>query len=211
AMSGAPRDAYDAGRALHPADPAGARVWFARIPASARSQFPRLAYYEAYAALDRGVRGAALEPYDTALERFLATDAGRSYPGAHELASRVAFARGDVERARRHADADAQQRSAKARPLLARAAAALDRSRPDEARAALGEAARLVPGNERLAWLEAELAAKSGNEGELAHAFAALREAAPSGAAAVGAENAIRSEHGLPLATPSASGESAAQ
>jgi spermidine synthase len=211
AASGAARDAYDAGRALHPADPAGARVWFARIPASARSQFPRLAYYDAYAALDRGLRGAALEPYDAALERFVATDAGRSYPGAQELASRVAFARGDPERARRHADADARQRSERARPLLARAASAIDGSRPDEARAALGEAAGLVPGNERLAWLQAELAAKRGNENELARAFAALRESAPSQAAALGVENAFRSEHGLPLAAPPAPGNSAAK
>jgi spermidine synthase len=210
AATRSPRDAYDAGRALHPADPAGARIWFARIPASARSEFARLAYYDAFAALDRGLRGDALAPYDAALERFLETDSGRSYPGAHELAARVAFARGDALRARRHADADAEQRSAKAKPLLARAAAALG-SNPAEARAALDEAARLVPGNERLAWLEAELAAKTGNDGELTRAFAALREAAPSRTAALGAENAFRSEHGLPLAASPEPGRSAPQ
>ena len=123
ARTGAPRDAYDAGRALHPADPEAARRWFARIPRAARAAFPRLAYYDAQAALERGLRGDALAPYDAALERFLESDDGRSYPGAHELAGRVAFARGDLLRARRHADADAHQRSAQARPALARASA----------------------------------------------------------------------------------------
>jgi tetratricopeptide (TPR) repeat protein len=211
ARSGSPQDAYDAGRALHRSDPSGARAWFARIPAAARAQFPRLAYYDAEAAVERGLHGAAIAPYDDALERFLETDAGRSYRGAQELAGRVAFARGDLPRARRHIDADSRQRGAQARPLLDRAAGALRESRDDEARAALDRAAALVPGDERVAWLRAELAEKSGSPAELEHALAALRQAAPSRADAVGAENAFRSEHGLPLADVQGIAETTAQ
>jgi spermidine synthase len=211
ATSRAPQDAYDAGRALHPADPAGARAWFARIPASARTQFPRLAYYDAEAALERGLRGPALAPYDAALERFLETDAGRGYPGSHELAARIAFAQGDLARARRHVDADSHRRNVQARPLLERAATAVHEGRDAVARSALDGAAALVPGDQRVAWLRAEMAAKRGSPAELERALSALRDTAPSRSAGVGAENAFRSEHGLPLTSLPERSEAAPQ
>ena len=67
-----------------------------------------------------------------------------------------------------------------------------------------------MPGSEQLAWLRAEIAAEHGTPAELERAFAALREAAPSRAEALRAENAFRSEHGLPLASISRA-EAAAQ
>ncbi len=199
ARSGAASDAYDAGRALHPVDPADARLWFARIPVSARDGFPRLAFYDAAAALERGLRGEALSDHAAALARFLASDEGRRYPGAHELASRVAWARGDAAQARLHADADAQLRAAEARPLLERASAALAAGRAEEARAALDATARLTPGDEDLVWLRAELALSHGTQDELERALEALRGVAASQAQGIGAENAFRSEHALPL------------
>jgi spermidine synthase len=204
ARSGAPSDAYDAGRALFRADPAGAQAWFARIPQAARPDFPRLAYYDATAALARGLRGDALAPYAAALDRFLASDEGRRFPGAQELASRVSWARGDALGARRHADADAQQRAEQARPWLERAAKALAANRTDDARAALDAASQLTPGDSQLLWMRAELAFAHGAPGELEHALAALRDGAPSDAEARGLENAFRSEHGLPLAPATA-------
>lgn len=199
ARGGSASDAYDAGRALYPVDPAGAQHWFARIPVSARDAFPRLAFYDAAAALERGVRGEALAAIAAALERFLTSDAGRRYPGAHELASRVAWARGDAALARRHADVDAQMRAEEARPLLERARSALAAGRPEPARAALDAVARLTPGDPDLVWMRAELALSQGTADELERALAALRDAAQSESQGVGAENAFRSEHALPL------------
>ena len=199
AQSHAASDAYDAGRALHPIDPAGARAWFARIPAAQRADYPRLAFYDAAAALARGLRGDALDATAAALERFLDTDAGRSYPGAHELASRVAWARGDQTAARRHADLDARQRAERARDWLERADAALKKDDLDGARRALDQAAQLVPADGRLAWRRAELALEHGTPDELAQALAALRAAAPNQAAGIGSENAFRSAHEMPL------------
>jgi spermidine synthase len=206
ARGGAAADAFEAGRALHAQDPAGARRWFARIPPAARAALPLLAVYEAAAALERGLRGEALAPHDAALARYLASDAGRADADALALAGRIAAARGDALRARRHADADARLRAAQAEPLLARAEAALAAADLAGARAALDAAARLRPGDEKTAWLRAELALRSGAPGELERALEALRDAAPTRAQAEGAENAFRSEHGLPLATPRAPG-----
>ncbi|MCZ6822314.1 MAG: hypothetical protein O7F10_05120, partial [Deltaproteobacteria bacterium] len=124
--SGAADDAYDAGRALHPVDPALAEPWFDRIPESRRASYPRLAYYAAQRALTAGAQGQALRDVYTALADFLVTAEGRSYPGGHELASRVAWQLGDRSAARGHADADADQRVQRAQPHLRRARTALE-------------------------------------------------------------------------------------
>jgi predicted membrane-bound spermidine synthase len=199
ARSRAASDAYDAGRALYPIDHAGARAWFARIPEAQRSAYPRLAFYDAAAALERGLRGAALDGYARDLDRFVRSDAGYAYPGAQELASRLAWARGDVAGARRHADLDARQRQEQARNWLKRAELAVKKRDFATARTALEKAAPLAPAEGRLWWTRAELAHAEGDTQALEAALEALRSVAPSQAAGIGSENAFRSTHDMPL------------
>jgi hypothetical protein len=90
-------------------------------------------------------------------------------------------------------------RAEEARPLLERARSALAAGRPEPARADLDAVARLTPGDPDLAWMRAELALSQGTADELERALAALRDAAKSESQGVGAENAFRSEHALPL------------
>jgi spermidine synthase len=206
ARTHAASDAYDAGRALYPIDHAGARAWFGRIPEAERGAYPRLAFYDAAAALERGLRGEALDGYARALERFVRSDAGYAYPGAQELASRVAWARGDVATARRHADVDAQQRQQQAKNWIKRAEAAIEKRDYAAAKSALDRAEPLAPADGRVAWSRAELALAERNEQALEHALEALRSAAPSLAAGIGSENAFRSAHGMPLRAEQESG-----
>ncbi|MGH0031658.1 MAG: fused MFS/spermidine synthase [Myxococcota bacterium] len=196
--SGAARDAYDAGRALHPSDPDGAWQWFERIPASDRDDHPRLAWYEARRALDEG-DDAALEAIRPRLLAWLESEEGRRYPGGHQVASRLAFRLGRRAEAQAHADLDSRQRAAAAAPLLRRAEQALADGRLDDAEHALRGAARQVPGSERVSLLRAELALARDAPDRLAAAFATLRRFAPDAGHANAVENHFRSRHGLPL------------
>jgi spermidine synthase len=197
--SRAPRDAFQAGRALDPLDPAAATAWFDRIPAAARGELPGLAFHAARRALERGAPPDVLRERYAALSDLLDTEAGRSLPGVHEVASRLAYAIGDARSARAHADADALQRTRRAAPHVRAAAAALAADRPDDARAALAAASALLPADPRVALLAADVARAAGSPEALAAAFAELRRFAPSLAQANVTENDYRTLHGLPL------------
>jgi hypothetical protein len=199
ARSGASQDAYDAGRALHPADPDGAVAWFRRIPPDERDGYPRLAYYTARDAFARGVRGATLHAHYAALRSFLFSSEGRRYPGAQELAAQIAWTLGDPIAARAHADADGRLRAERARPHLDQAAAALEDGELDRARAALAVAAPLVPGRERVALLTAELSHSSGSTEGVERALRMLQQWAGTDEHANVTENRFRTRHGLPL------------
>lgn len=197
--SGEPADAYDAGRALHPVDPSGAWTWFERIPASQRGEYPRLAYYAAARALREGAAEDSLRPHLTALQAYLETDEGRSYPGAHELAARLAWAVGDARSARAHADADGRARAERASAHFRQAESALAAGHYDAARDALRRAEPLAPGDSRTATLAAELGIATGDSRTTARALAELRRWAATSEQGIRAENHFRTRHGLSL------------
>jgi hypothetical protein len=199
ARSGSAADAYDAGRALHPVDPAGAWSWFERIPEQARSRFPRLGFYRAERALAQGLRGEALRPVYTALLRYRDTREGRSYPGVNELLSRSAYALGELTAARGFADAAQRERASLGELALGRAETALDRDQIGDAIAALEEARSLLPADERVARLRVRIAIERGDASGLEDVLRSLGDWAPSLGAAVAAENRLRSVHALPL------------
>ena len=180
-------------------DPAAASVWFDRIPGAARRELPVLAFYAARRALERGAAPGVLRERYAALSDLLDSDAGRSLPGAHEVASRLAYAIGDPRSARAHADADAVQRMRRAAPHLRAVAEALAANRPDAARAALATASALLPADPRVALLAADVARAARSPEALSAAFADLRRFSPSLAQANVAENDYRTLHGLPL------------
>jgi spermidine synthase len=206
ARSRATRDAFEAGRALDRVDPAAAAAWFDRVPASARADIPELAFYAARRALARGAAPQALRERQADLAALLDTDEGRSLPGIHEVASRLALALGDERAARAHADADAVQRMRRAAPHLRAVADALAANRPDAVRAALATAQALLPADPRVALLAADVARAERNPEALSAAFASLRRFAPSLAQANIAENEYRTLHGLPLRRESETG-----
>ena len=199
ARSGEATDAYDAGRALHHVDPGAAWTWLRKIPKRERGRFPRLAFYAAERALARGVRGDALRTVYTELVLYRNTEEGRELPSVNELLSRMAYALGDVVAGRGFAGAAGRERNQAADALLARAESALDAGRSEAARAALDEAAPLLPGDERLAELRVRLAIADGDPGSLAAALRELRYWAPSLRAGASAENRLRSAHRLTL------------
>jgi len=197
--SGATEDAYDAGRALHPVDPTGAWAWFARIPADRRGDYPRLAFYAADRALRRGTSVEILRDRLAALQSFLESDEGRRYPGAHELAARIAWRLGDTFTARAHADADGRARAGQASSALRHAETALEEGRLDAARGALARAAPLIPGDPRLATLVAELGAAEKDVRATSRALAELQRWATTREEGLRAENRFRARHGLAL------------
>jgi spermidine synthase len=194
------RDAYDAGRSLDHADPDRAWAWFERIPAARRGDFPRLAFYAAEHELGREhpSRAALRARYDD-LVTFARSAEGHTLPRVHELAARLAWRLGDERAARAHADADAQQRRERASPDLDRAGRQLARGDPAAAERALRRAAALVPSDERLLDLRAEVAFALGDPAAREQALAELRFWAPSEAQGAAAENRLRARHGLPL------------
>jgi spermidine synthase len=199
AREGLSRDAWDAGRSLHPVDRAGAWAWFERIPAAERGRYPRLAYYRAERALDERHPPDVLRARRRELERFRDTEEGRRWPGVDALLARLAEATGDVEGARRFADAAHRERLRRAEPALARAREALGRGALGTARTALEDAEALAPDDPRALWLRAEIALRGREPAAVAEALRRLRRAAPSLAEGVGAENRLRAAHGLPL------------
>jgi len=198
-LSRASQDAYDAGRALHPVAPTEAWTWFARIPEDHRGDYPRLAFYAAARALREGASDAELRDRLAALRVYTESDEGRRYPGAHEVAARVAWRLGDIRDARAHADADRRARESQAAPHLSRAETALAEGRLDSAREALSLAAALIPGDPRLATLSAELSVASAEPEATARALTDLRRWATTLEEGIRADNQFRTLHGLAL------------
>jgi hypothetical protein len=134
-----PADAYDAGRALYPTDPARASHWFGRIPARERSRFPRLSLYAAERALARGAPRAELAAHRDALLRYRDTEEGREFVLVNPLLARLSHALGEQDRAR---DFDASASRAPGGPgarALARAQEAAQRGDASGLEAALRE------------------------------------------------------------------------
>jgi predicted membrane-bound spermidine synthase len=205
ARSGDSADAYDAGRALDHVDREAAWRWFERIAGSERDRYPRLAFYAARRALASGSEDDALGAAYLDLSGFLAGPKGRGFPGAHALASRLAWELGDEASARAHADADARQRRGRAAPLISRARSALAAGRLDEARAAVEEAGRLVPLDEAVIEMRTRIAMEHGTPAQVERSISLLRSWAPDVQQSIAAENRLRDLHGLPLsleATP---------
>jgi hypothetical protein len=199
ARSGEAGDAFEAGRALHAEDPGAARRWFARIPEAERARFPRLAAFEAKAALDRGVGPAAARAHLDAVLRYRDTEEGRRVRGLAAVASELARAAGEADLARTLADEDHRERLARAEPRLRAARRALAKGDLAAADAALSASEAFVPGDPRGAELRARTAAAGGDRAGAEAALAELRGAAPTLARAVAAENRLRAELGLPL------------
>ena len=197
--SGASTDAYDAGRALDHVDREEAWRWFERIAGTERDRYPRLAFYAARRTLARGSDGDALRAAYVELSSFLARPEGREFPGAHALASRLAWARGDAASARAHADADARQRRDRAAPLIARARSALAAGRIDEARVMVEDAGRLDPLSEAVMEMRTRIAMTRGSPEDVERSISLLRSWAPNVQQAIAAENRLRDLHGLPL------------
>jgi hypothetical protein len=100
ARSRSPRDAYDAGRAMHRVDPARAWSWFERIPRAERSRFPRLALYAAERALALRASRRELAAHRDALLRYRDTEEGRELGLVSLVLGGLSLALGDAERAR---------------------------------------------------------------------------------------------------------------
>jgi spermidine synthase len=199
ARSAAATDAYDAGRALHPVDPAAAWEWFERIPTEERENFPRLALYEAEQRLRAGVRGPALRDAYAALRRYRNTEEGRTFPGVDALLARIAEAAGDPDAARVFREAVRAERRPRGEVLLDRAQTQYAAGHLDAAAKALVSAEPLLPTDSRVARLRAKLALARGDRRELEAALGSLRTWAPSLFEAVAAENRFRAAQGLPL------------
>jgi spermidine synthase len=199
ARSAAATDAYDAGRALHPVDPAAAWDWFERIPTEERANYPRLAFYEAEQRLGDGARGPALRDTYAALRRYRNTEEGRTFPGVDALLARIAEAAGDRDGARAFREAVRAERRPSGEVQLDRAQAQYAAGQLDAAAKALESARALLPTDSRVARLRAKLALARGDRRELEAALGSLRTWAPSLFEAVAAENRFRAAQGLPL------------
>lgn len=197
--SGDPRDAYDAARAWDYVDPDRAWTFVRRIPESRRGEFPRLAWYEARRALDRGERGEALREKLEALARYQASAEGRQIPGVSATLARLADAVGERSQALAYQEADRRERSERAEPLLVRAREAIATGRLDEAARALEQADALLPGHTEVAHLQARRALAARDGAALDAALARLRAFAPSIEAAISSENRFRAANALPL------------
>jgi hypothetical protein len=106
--SQSPRDAYDAGRALHRVDPARAWRWFERIPDPERSRFPRLALYAAERALSLRLPRAELASHRDALLRYRDTEEGRELGLVNLVLERLLLELGETERARDFAESSSR-------------------------------------------------------------------------------------------------------
>jgi hypothetical protein len=168
--------------------------------AAARAQFPRLAYTRESAPS----AGCGVCAYDEALEPSSRRTQAAATP-APRARGAIAFER--RPRARTPTRTSTRAGGRAALPLIDRAAAARADRPTTRARSARQRWCRATS----VAWLRADLAAERGSPAELEQALAALRQAAPSRSEAVGAENAFRSEHGLPLRGPLEPAERAAQ
>jgi spermidine synthase len=199
ARSGDPSDAWEAGRALAGVDRDAMWRWLERIPTEARARFAELAWFEAERALEDGRRGADVRAVYERLAAYLSSEPGSEREGGHELAMRLAWALGDPIAARRHADRDAAERSRRSERALAHARRALDAGDLPEARAALAFAGHWTPAHEGLLDLATRTALRHGDEASREEALAALRRNAPTRAQGIGAENRLRSLHGMPL------------
>jgi spermidine synthase len=199
ARSGDAADAFGAASALHATDPAAARRWLARIPESERDRFPRLAVFDAEAALARGVAPSAARVHLEAVLRHRDTEEGRRSPGLAALGAELARAAGDAALARALADEDHRERQTRAKPRLREAERALARGDLRAARAALDAAEVLVPTEPRVAELRARAALARGDRAGAEAALASLRGRDPTLAGAVAAENRLRDALGLPL------------
>ncbi|HKJ24742.1 MAG TPA: hypothetical protein VKB65_07965, partial [Myxococcota bacterium] len=197
--SGASQDAYDAARAFDYVDEARAWAMVEEIPAADRAAYPRLAWYEAKRALERGERGPELAETFAALRRYRDTAEGRRIPGVNATLARMADALGDRRLAWAFQEADRRERVARAEPYLAAARKALAEGAPERADAPLAAAAALLPGHQDVALLHAEWAAARGDDAALEAALAELRAWAPSLEQAIRAENRFRTAKGLPL------------
>lgn len=197
--SGAASDAYDAARAFDYVDAERAWQFVQRIPREARSDFPRIAWYEAKRALRDGVTGPPLLPRLEALRRYRNTAEGRKIPGVNATLTQLAWGLGDADLARAYQEADRRERMERGEPLLEAARAALAEGRLADAAAAIAGAANLLPGHTEVAHLRARHAAATGDRAALSAALGELRAWAPSLEAAVTAENRFRASLGMPL------------
>ncbi len=201
-LTGSSQDAFDAARSLDHVDPEAALAHVARIPEADRAEFPRLALFEARRALREGRTGPGLGPLLAELDRFRMSDEGRALPGVALVQSELARAAGDVRGAAGLREIDRAERARSAEPYAQRARFALAEGRLAEAGAALRHAAGLMPGDAELARLGARLAAARGDVAAAERALRVVAAAAPSPGAAVGIENRLRRELGLPLLPP---------
>jgi spermidine synthase len=204
--SGAPEDAFGAGRALIGSDPKTGWAWLERIPEAERARYPELAYHAAQRALARGARPE--EPAATREELRAAYDAlrvyrdtreGRENAAVNELLARLAWSLGDPQAARGYADLARDGRRSRSLALAGRARRALDAGRLDEAEALAAEAERYAPSDRDVLALRARVALARRDPAALGAALARLREWAPSLEQAVLGENRFRQEAGLPL------------
>ncbi|MDX1650783.1 MAG: hypothetical protein R3263_13100, partial [Myxococcota bacterium] len=202
ALSGAPEDAYDAGRALGWSDPEAAWAWFARIPPAERDAWPRIAYFEALHALRRGASPAALRAHRERLLRFWDTPEGRGHPGVPQALADLSEALGEPAPARAFADAAARQREARARQLQGRIATALGAGETAQARTLLTELQALAPGHPATIQARTRVARATGSRRELAAVLAERRLWAPDLEGAIAEENQLRRDLGLPLLPP---------
>jgi spermidine synthase len=197
--SGRTRDLYDATRAIHWVDPARAWALAEQIPPSERDDYPRLAFFAAERALDRGAAPERLARHLEAVQAYLETREGRELPGVHAVAAALAERTGDEALARWHRDADALQRAQSVEAILDEARAALADADWPRANDALERAKALAPLDPVRLELEARAAAVQGDAARLSEALWAVRRAGESLRDGVGDENALRAALGLPL------------
>ncbi len=197
--SGAADDAYDAARAFDRVDEARAWAWIERIPEAERGDYPRIAWFEAKAALREGRQGAELVPLLVSLSQFRRSVEGRRLPGVAEVLVALARAAGRPDLAAIHAEAHRAEQQRAAAPVIARARAALDDARLSDVMQALSELAGIWPGSPELLELRARLAAAVGDDRAAGQALRVVRAQASGPDQAIARENALRRELGLPL------------
>jgi len=200
--SGSPQDAYDAARALHHVDPEGAWEWVARIPPELRTEFPRIALFQAEQALREGAPGAELRKRFHALVDYRDTPEGRKILGVDAVLARLAVHLEEQDAALAFGAAALRERTKRVESLLKRARAALTKDDAAAANDALRKARELLPGDPKVLQLAATVAAARGDRAAVERALADLRQWAPSAEIAVATENRFRLHHGLPLLPP---------
>jgi spermidine synthase/tetratricopeptide (TPR) repeat protein len=193
------RAAYEVGRALEPQSLQGAREWYRRIPAEARSEFPRLAVSEARWALSEGAPAELLRPQLERLLAYRATREGRSEPDLGGLIAKLAHGVGDELLAARFEAPGARPVHPGWKAEFDAALSAFARRDVEATEQSLARARKLAPGNRPVLQLAAASAARRGDASALAATFASLRDYAPTLEAGIRAENEVRARIGMPL------------
>jgi hypothetical protein len=198
ARSGDPSDAYHAGAAIAKVDALLATRWFGMIPEQDRDRFPTLALHAARRALASGSPEEELRSAYRDLLKYRQSPSGWSAGGLDELLADLAWAIGEADSARIHAERGERTRYERARPSLERARRALRRGHAQEAWAALEEAAVWLPNHPTVEELRVRVAVARGDDEAARRALVSLRSSARSAREGIALENRLRLELQLP-------------